>query len=161
MAVACRTADLYDEHATMVKVLTPMFRSYGGVAAFHGEIATVKVYEDNKLVRETLDNDGKGKVLVIDGGGSLRTALIGDKLAQLALDNHWAGIIVNGCIRDTSAIKKIALGIRALNANPARPTKTGSGEVRIPVSFGGVTMTPGEHIYADEDGILVSKIKLT
>jgi regulator of ribonuclease activity A len=160
MAAACSTADLYDEHTTMVKVLTPMFRNYGGIAAFHGEIATVKVYEDNKLVREALDNDGKGKVLVIDGGGSLRTALVGDKLAQLALDNRWAGIIVNGCIRDAADVRKIAVGVRALNTNPARPTKNGTGEVRIPVSFGGVTMTPGEHIYADEDGILVSKIRL-
>jgi regulator of ribonuclease activity A len=145
----------------MVKVLTPMFRSYGGIAAFHGEIATVKVFEDNKLVREALDTDGKGKVLVIDGGGSLKAALVGDKLAQLALDNRWAGIIINGCIRDAAEIRKIAIGIRALNTNPARPSKNGTGEVRIPVSFGGVTMTPGEHIYADEDGVLVSKIRLT
>jgi regulator of ribonuclease activity A len=144
----------------MVKVLTPMLRNYGGVAAFHGEIATVKVYEDNKLVRETLDHDGKGKVLVIDGSGSLRCALIGDKMAQLALDNHWSGIIVNGCIRDSVEVKKIAIGIRALNTNPIRSAKNGTGEVRIPVSFGGVTMTPGEHVYADEDGIMVSKIRL-
>jgi regulator of ribonuclease activity A len=159
--MTCKTADLCDEHTTMVKVLTPMFQSYGGVAAFHGEIATVKVYEDNKLVREALSRDGKGKVLVIDGGGSLRCALIGDKIAQLALDNHWSGIIVNGCIRDSVEVGEIAIGIRALNTNPIRSAKNGTGEVRIPVSFGGVTMTPGEHVYVDEDGIVVSKIRLT
>jgi regulator of ribonuclease activity A len=159
--MTCKTADLCDEHTTMVKVLTPIFRSYGGLTAFHGEIATVKVYEDNKLVREALDHDGKGKVLVIDGGGSLRCALIGDKMAQLALGNHWAGIIVNGCIRDSVELEEIAIGIRALNTNPIRSAKNGTGEVRIPVSFGGVTMTPGEHIYADADGIAVSKIRLT
>jgi regulator of ribonuclease activity A len=145
----------------MVKVLTPMFRSYGGAAAFHGEIATVKVFEDNKLVRDALSHDGKGKVLVVDGGGSLRTALVGDKLAQLALENNWSGIIVNGCIRDSADVKKMPIGIRALNTNPTRPAKNGTGEVRIPVSFGGVTMTPGEHIYADEDGIMVAKTRLT
>lgn len=158
--MTCKTADLCDDHTTMVSVLTPMFRNYGGVTAFHGEIATVRVLEDNKLVRDALSHDGKGKVLVIDGGGSLRTALVGDKLAQLACDNHWAGIIVNSCIRDSAAIGKIAVGVQALNTNPTRPAKNGTGESRVPVSFGGVTMKPGEHIYADEDGILVAKLRL-
>lgn len=158
--MTCKTADLCDEHTSMVKVLMPMFRSYGGIAAFHGEIATVKVYEDNKLVRDALSHDGKGKVLVIDGGGSLRTALVGDKLARLACDNHWSGMIVNGCIRDAAEIREIAIGVYALNTNPTRPAKNGAGETRVAVSFGGVNMAPGEHIYADEDGILVASLRL-
>ena len=158
--MTCKTADLYDEHSTSVKVLTPMFQRYGGVAAFHGEIATVKVLEDNKLVRDALSHDGSGKVLVVDGGGSLKTALVGDKGAQLACDNHWAGIVVYGCIRDSVDIKSIAIGIRALNTNPTRPAKEGKGQAKIPVTFAGVTMTPGEYIYVDEDGILVSPLRL-
>jgi regulator of ribonuclease activity A len=158
--MTCRTADLFDDHSTSVKVLTPMFKSYGGVAAFHGEIATVKVLEDNKLVRDALSHDGSGKVLVIDGGGSLKTALVGDKVAQLACDNHWAGLVINGCIRDSADIKNIAIGIRALNTNPTRPAKNGTGESRVPVTFGGVTMTPGEYIYVDEDGVMTSPLRL-
>jgi regulator of ribonuclease activity A len=159
--MVCKTADLFDEHSSLIKVLTPMFRSYGGLSAFHGEIATVKVFEDNKLVRDALSHDGKGKVLVIDGGGSLRMALVGGKLAQLAFDNKWAGIIVHGCIRDSVEVQKIAIGVFALNTCPARPAKNGTGESRIPVSFAGVTMTPGEHVYADEDGIVIAKLRLS
>jgi regulator of ribonuclease activity A len=154
------TADLYDEFGERLRVVAPMFRHFGAMAAFHGEIATVKVFEDNKLVRAALSQDGTGRVLVIDGGGSLRTALVGDRIAQLAYDNHWAGIVVNGCIRDSVEIGNIAIGIRALGTNPARPAKDGSGEGMVPVSFGGVIFVPGEYLYADEDGVVVAATRL-
>jgi regulator of ribonuclease activity A len=155
-----KTADLCDEFGERLRVVTPMFRHFGGVAAFHGEIATVKVFEDNKLVRAALSQDGTGRVLVIDGGGSLRTALVGDRIAELACDNHWAGIVVNGCIRDSVEIGKIAIGVRALDTNPTRPARDGSGETTVPVSFGGVIFVPGEYLYADEDGVLVAATRL-
>jgi len=158
--MAVRTADLCDEHGDRLRVVAPMFRDFGGVAAFHGRIATVKVFEDNLLVRAALSRDGTGSVLVIDGGGSLRTALVGDQIARLACDNRWAGIVINGCIRDSVEIGRIAIGVRALGTNPARPAKTGAGEAMVPVSFGGVIFVPGEHLYADEDGVVVAASRL-
>jgi regulator of ribonuclease activity A len=154
------TADLYDEYGERLRVVMPMFRHFGAAAAFHGEIVTVKVFEDNQLVRTALSQDGTDRVLVIDGGGSLRTALVGDRIAQLACDNHWAGMVINGCIRDSVEINEIAIGIRALDTNPARPAKDGAGETMLPVSFGGVIFVPGEFLYADEDGVVVSATRL-
>ena len=155
-----RTADLCDEFGDRLRVVAPMFRRFGGLPAFHGGIATVKVFEDNLLVRTALSQEGRGRVLVIDGGGSLRTALVGDKIAQLACDNQWAGIVVNGCIRDSVEIARISIGIRALDTNPTRPAKNGTGEAMQPVSFGGVIFVPGEYLYADEDGVVVAAARL-
>ncbi|MBI2312025.1 MAG: ribonuclease E activity regulator RraA [Betaproteobacteria bacterium] len=155
-----KTTDLCDANEGRVRVLTPMFRSYGANIAFSGRIETVKVHEDNVLVRQALSQDGHGKVLVIDGGGSMRCALVGDQLAELAHRNGWEGIVVYGCIRDSSAINQISIGVRALNANPLKSVKKGAGDSDVPVNFGGVTFTPGHFLYADEDGIVVSESAL-
>lgn len=150
------TPDLYDAHEQDVRVAEPLFRSYGGAARFHGPVATVKVFEDNSLVREALSEPGQGRVLVVDGGGSLRCALVGDQLAVLGHKNGWAGIIVRGCIRDSAEIGRINIGVKALNTNPRKSVKKGTGERNIPVTFAGVTFHPRDHVYADEDGILVA-----
>lgn len=133
-----------------------MFSSFGGRNAFHGRIATLKLFEDNSLVRMALETAGEGRVLVIDGGGSLRRALLGDQLAALAVQNHWAGIIVYGCIRDSRAIGQMDIGVFAIDTHPMKTVKKNVGEADIPVSFGGVTFTPGEWLYADEDGVILS-----
>jgi regulator of ribonuclease activity A len=155
-----KTPDLCDEFETelgkTVRVVAPMFQRYGGQTSFSGQIVTLKLFEDNSLVREAFGEDGRGKVLVIDGGGSLRCALVGDQLAILAAKNGWAGAIVYGCIRDSGDINGIDIGMRALNTHPQKSIKKGVGDRDIAVTFGGVTFHPGEYIYADEDGILVS-----
>lgn len=152
-----KTADLCDSHEGKVKVVTPMFHCYGKNIAFSGKISTVKVFEDNVLVKNALSQDGTGKVLVVDGGGSVRCALVGGNLAVLARNNGWAGIVVYGCIRDSEEIAQLALGVRALNTNPLRSVKKGAGDADVPVTFGGVTFVPGHHLYADEDGVIVSE----
>jgi regulator of ribonuclease activity A len=150
------TADLYDAFEDEVRVAAPIFRDFGGHTAFAGAIATVKVFEDNVLLRRALEAPGLGRVLVVDGGGSLRSALVGDRVAALARDSGWAGLIVWGCIRDSRAIAAIPVGLKALATNPRRSPKHGAGQVDIPVSFAGVTFHPGEFVYADEDGLLVA-----
>lgn len=154
------TADLYDQHETSVQVAMPGFRDYGGRKRFYGPVSTVSVYEDNSLVRSALEEPGDGRVLVIDGGESMRCALVGDKLAQLARQNGWVGVIVSGCIRDAVVIAGIEIGVKALGTNPRKSVKRNSGERDIPVSFSGVTFTPGDYVYADEDGILISDCSL-
>lgn len=155
-----KTPDLCDEFESelgkTVRVVAPMFQRYGGRARFSGQIVTLKIFEDNSLVREVFGENGRGKVLVIDGGGSLRCALVGDQLAILAANNGWAGAVVYGCIRDSGDINGIDLGVRALNTHPQKTLKKGVGDKNVAVTFGGVTFNPGEYLYADEDGILVS-----
>jgi regulator of ribonuclease activity A len=151
-----QTADLCDQTPAAVFVATPLFSDYGAVRAFCGQIATVKVHEDNLLVRQAIEEAGAGRVLVIDGGGSLRCALVGDKLAALAHQNGWAGLVVYGAIRDSRAIASIPIGVKALNTNPFRSVKKGAGDRDIAVTFAGVTFTPGHWLYADEDGIIVA-----
>lgn len=155
-----KTPDLCDEFETdlgsTLRVVAPMFQRYGGRPAFSGQIVTLKIFEDNTLVREVLGEPGQGKVLVVDGGGSLRCALVGDQLAILAQKNGWEGIVVYGCIRDSSDINQIDIGVRALNTHPQKSVKRGVGEKNLAVTFGGVTFNPGEWLYADEDGVLVS-----
>ncbi|MEZ4268284.1 MAG: ribonuclease E activity regulator RraA [Myxococcota bacterium] len=150
------TADLYDAFEDEVRVAAPIFRDFGGRTAFYGAIATVKVHEDNVLVRRALEAPGLGRVLVVDGGGSLRSALVGDRVAALARDSGWAGLIVWGCIRDSRAIAEIPVGLKALATNPRRSPKHGAGQANVPVTFAGVTFHPGEFVYADEDGLLVA-----
>lgn len=156
-----KTPDLCDqfeaELGKSVRVVAPMFQRYGARSSFSGEIVTLKLFEDNSLVRELFAEDGKGKVLVIDGGGSMRCALVGDQLAILAAKNGWAGAVVYGCIRDSADINGINIGVRALNTHPQKTQKKGIGERNVAVTFGGVTFNPGEFIYVDEDGILVSQ----
>ena len=155
-----KTPDLCDQYEAdlgkTVRVVAPMFQRYGGRTGFDGQIVTLKLFEDNSLVREAFAGDGKGKVLVVDGGGSLRCALVGDQLAILANRNGWEGIVVYGCIRDSGDINGIDIGVRALNTHPQKTQKKGIGERDVAVTFGGVTFNPGEYLYADEDGILVA-----
>ena len=151
------TADLCDEHGGGVQVARPLLRAYGGVSAFCGPIATVQVQNDNTSVRLRLQEPGQGRVLVVDGGGSLDCALVGDQLAQLAVDNGWAGIVVHGCIRDSAAIGAMKLGVLALATLPRKSEKRGPGLHDTPVQFAGVTFTPGHYLYADADGIVVAE----
>lgn len=151
------TADLYDEYGDSLQIPTPMFNNYGGNLMFSGEIVTVKCHEDNSLVRGTLEQAGEGKVLVVDGGGSLRCALLGDMLAELGIKNGWAGVIVYGCIRDSAAIGEMQIGVKALNTNPKKSVKKDIGEHNVPVSFAGVNFIPGQYVYADQDGFVVSE----
>jgi regulator of ribonuclease activity A len=151
------TADLIDAHEAVLQSCDLQFRDFGGYACFHGPIRTVACREDNVLVRATLSRPGNGGVLVIDGGGLLHRALVGDVIAGLAIENGWAGIVVNGAIRDAAAIGSMPIGLKALGTNPRRCAKTGLGAVDVPVAFGGVIFTPGTHLYADEDGIVVSE----
>ncbi len=150
------TADLCDQHEDRVYVVAPMFLDYGGVRRFSGPIATVKVYEDNSLVRAALEEPGEGRVLVVDGGGSLRCALVGDLLVEIAYRNGWAGLLVYGCIRDSEAIASIPLGLKAINTHPRKSVKRGAGERDGTLHFGGVSFVPGHYLYADADGVLVS-----
>lgn len=155
-----KTPDLCDQFEAEIgkslRVVTPMFKAYGGRTTFSGQIATLKLFEDNSLVRTAFAEDGKGKVLVIDGGGSLRCALVGDQLAILANKNGWEGVVVYGCIRDSGDINGIDIGVHALDTHPQKSIKKNVGDRDIAVSFGGVTFNPGEWIYVDEDGVLVS-----
>jgi len=151
-----KTADLCDEFADRVRIADPVFRAYGGRAAFGGPVTTLRVFEDNVLVRGALEEPGDGRVLVVDGAASMRCALLGDQLAALAADNGWAGVVVNGCIRDSADIAAIDIGVRALATMPLKSRKLGRGERDVPVAFAGVAFEPGQHLYADEDGLLVS-----
>jgi regulator of ribonuclease activity A len=155
-----KTADLCDAHSDKLQIAEPGFRSFGGHSRFHGEIVTVKLFEDNSLVSETLGLPGHGKVLVVDGGGSRRCALLGDMLAASAVENRWSGILVNGCIRDSADIADMSLGVMALDTHPLKSVKKGIGEMNLPVRFAGVTFRPGEYLYADEDGVILSSTAL-
>ena len=149
------TADLMDDHPD-AQVAEPQLSPYGAVASFCGPIQTVAAPEDNTLVRAQLEEAGNGRVLVVDGAGSLRCALVGDNLAQLGIDNGWAGIVVNGCIRDSAMIDQMEIGIQALGTNPRKSVKRNQGMVGEPVHFLGVHFEPGAWLYADEDGVVVT-----
>lgn len=150
------TADLSDAYSESVRVLEPLFRDYGGSDHFSGPVETVQVFEDNALVRRTLEGNGEGRVLVVDGGGSLRCALVGGRLGQLARSNGWSGLLINGCVRDVVELARIPIGVRALNATPVRSSKEGKGSVGLAVSFAGVVIMPGQVLYADQDGTVLS-----
>ncbi|MFZ4875178.1 ribonuclease E activity regulator RraA [Janthinobacterium sp. Mn2066] len=159
------TTDLCDDYAAMLDdgtlaVLPPVYRSFGQKLRFCGPATTVQVFEDNALVRSTLETPGHGHVLVIDGGGSLRRALVGGQLGVLAQHNGWAGIVVDGCIRDCDEINVCEIGVRALATHPRKSSKTGAGQVDVRVQVSGVDVSPGDWIYADADGILVSRQEL-
>jgi regulator of ribonuclease activity A len=149
------TADLVDAHGQRAQVCELPFRQLGGVTAFEGEACTVRCPEDNVLARQAVSEPGTGRVLVLEGGGSLRVALVGDILAGLARDNGWSGIVVHGAARDVAALRGIAVGIAALGTTPRPSHKDGAGERDVPVRFGGVTFRPGARVVADEDGIVV------
>ncbi|NQZ30350.1 MAG: putative 4-hydroxy-4-methyl-2-oxoglutarate aldolase [Oceanospirillaceae bacterium] len=149
--------EICDIHADTVRILTPMLQNFGAKDTFYGEIVTLKTFEDNSKIREQVALDGTGKVLVVDGGGSMRHAMLGDLLAKKAADNGWSGIIIHGCIRDVNAIAEIGLGVQALGVHPLKTDKRGLGDVNVPINFGGVSFHPGEYVYADNNGVLVSK----
>ena len=150
------TPDLCDAYPELVQGVEPMFSNFGGHDSFGGEIVTIKCFEDNSLVKDQVDLDGKGKVLVVDGGGSLRRALLGDMLAEKAAKNGWEGLVVYGCIRDVDVIAQTALGVQALASHLMNTDKRGIGDLNVAVTFGGVTFRPGEYVYADNNGIIVS-----
>lgn len=157
-----KTADLCDDHFDngYIQVAEPMFGDFGGELRFHGEIHTIACFEDNSMVREAVAMDGKGKVLVVDAGGSMRRAMLGDMLAAKAVDNGWAGVIMHGPIRDSADIAEMDLGVKAMGTLPVKSVKRGEGRHNEVVIFAGVTFTPGQYVYADEDGIIVSSKKL-
>ena len=156
-----KTTDLCDAHPEKVTVAEPGFKDFGGNKYFNGTIHTIKCFEDNSLVRKALETNGEGKVLVVDGGGSMRCALLGDMLADLAIKNKWNGIIVYGCIRDSEAIAKLPLGVKALNTIPLKSNKRNEGQENITVKFAGVGFVPGQQVYCDVDGIIVAEKALT
>ncbi|MGW9405063.1 ribonuclease E activity regulator RraA [Arthrobacter sp. NPDC055585] len=151
------TADLYDEHGEALASVSLQFQDLGGHTRFTGPVRTIRCHEDNGLVKSTLNSPGNGAVLVVDGGGSLNTALMGDMIAEAAVANGWAGVVINGPIRDRAAVAKLPLGVKALGSNPRKSAKDSAGEVDVPVEFGGVLFRPGAVLYADEDGILVER----
>lgn len=159
-STAFSTCDFCDAHkgddSGAFRVLPPVFRSFGGVAAFAGAVATVKCFEDNTLVKATVDSPGLGRVLVVDGGGSLRRALVGGNLAAAAARNGWAGIVVDGCVRDVAELNSAAVGIRALGLMPLPTEKRNEGQRDVAVQIQGVWVQPGDWLYADADGIVIS-----
>jgi regulator of ribonuclease activity A len=149
------TADLCDEHADRARVLPPVFQSFGGRRRFSGTVVTLRCFEDNVILKATLATPGRGKVMLVDGGASLRCALLGDVLGKIAVDAGWEGVVIHGCVRDVVGIAPFDLGVRALAANPRRPGRRGEGELGVPVSIAGVRCLPGEQLFADEDGIVI------
>lgn len=155
------TADLYDEHEGKVQVVNAFLQNFGGKKHFFGPISTVKCLEDNSHVRAALEEPGRGRVLVIDGGASNRCALVGDMMAKMGMENHWAGLVIYGCIRDSAIVATLPIGIKALGTNPRRSVKKGIGERDVILNFADAAFTPGDCLYADEDGILLSEVELS
>ncbi|NLR75993.1 ribonuclease E activity regulator RraA [Leeia aquatica] len=152
-----QTADLCDAWSEQLQIACPGLRHFGGMQQFQGPIATLKLFEDNSLVRSTLETPGEGRVLVVDGGGSLRCALLGDQLGELAVRNGWAGLVIHGCVRDSVALGRLPLGVYALASHPLKSHKRGEGQSGLTVQFAGVRFTPGEQVYVDADGLLVAR----
>jgi len=156
-----KTADLCDafcgDDCEDIQVAGNSFNSYGGNSRFFGEIVTLKLFEDNQLVRDQVHSDGTGKVLVIDGGASMRRALLGDMLAAKAVENGWQGILINGCIRDSVDMATMDLGVIALGTHPLKTVKAGVGQTNVPVTFSGLCFSPADFIYIDEDGIVIAE----
>jgi regulator of ribonuclease activity A len=150
------TCDLCDDYPALLQVAEPLFQSYGGRQRFSGRISTIRCSEDNSRFRELILEDGHGRVIVMDGGGSLRRALVGDQLAGIAASNGWAGVVVHGAVRDAEALADLPVGILALGLCPMRPARNGAGEVNVSVEFAGVRFEPGHYLYADINGIVVA-----
>ncbi|EKP0298432.1 putative 4-hydroxy-4-methyl-2-oxoglutarate aldolase [Aeromonas veronii] len=152
--------DLCDQHGDLLQVADPVFQDFGGKAIFYGRAVTLSCYEDNSLVRDLVTRPGHGKVMVIDGGGSLRRALLGDQLAVKAVEQGWEGILIHGAARDVGTLATLALGVKALAACPVKTEKRGLGELGAVVSFAGVTVHEGDYVYADRNGVVVSATPL-
>ena len=151
------TADIADIHDTEVRSCDIQFRNLGGRIEFCGEIHTISCFQDNGLVKKTLNSPGEGKVLVVDGHGSMHTALMGDMIAAAGVENGWAGVIINGPIRDSAEVAKMEFGCKALGTNPRKSNKDGVGEENIVLRLGGIDFIPGQYVYADSDGVVVSE----
>jgi regulator of ribonuclease activity A len=155
--MAYSVPDICDEFFEELSVLDPLFSDFGARHKFCGEIVTVKCFEDNSKVRELVNSEGRGRVIVVDGGSSLRRALLGDLLAAKAADNGWQGLLINGCVRDVEILATIDLGIKALNSHPVKTDKRGEGQVGVEVTFAGATVWPGDYLYADANGVAVAR----
>ena len=152
-----KTADLCDQFAAELQIAEPVFRSFGRRRSFFGPVSTIECFEDNSRVREAVGEPGDGRVLVVDGGGSRRCALLGDMLAKQAADNGWAGVVINGCVRDAAELAGFELGVLALAAMPRRSDKQGRGLRNVIVEIAGARIHPGDFVYADEDGMIVAR----
>lgn len=150
------TPDLTDENPG-ARAIELQFNNYGAVKSFGGQAVTIKCHEDNSLVKVCVGEPGEGRVIVVDGGGSLRRALLGDMLAATAADNDWAGLVINGVIRDVDEIGQTRLGVQALGTTPLKTEKLGMGQRDVPIAMGGVNINPGEYVYADNNGVIVSE----
>ena len=150
-----KTADLVDEHGEALGSCDTQFRQYGGLTSFSGPAVTVSCFEDNALLKSVLSEPGEGRVLVVDGGGSLHRALVGDVIAGLAVANGWSGVIINGAVRDVAELRTLLLGVKALGSNPRKSAKTGDGDRDVPLHFGGCDFHPGARVVSDEDGVVV------
>ena len=155
------TPDLCDAYPDLIQVVEPMFSNFGGRDSFGGQIVTLKCFEDNSLVKEQIALYGKGKGLVVEGGGSLRCAMLGDMVAEQASKNGWEGLLIYGCVRDVDMLAQTDLGVQALASHPKKSEKRGIGELNVPVTFGGVTFKPGDYLYADNNGVIISPSPLT
>jgi regulator of ribonuclease activity A len=155
------TPDLCDQYPELVQAVEPMFSNFGGRESFGGQVVTVKCFEDNSRVKELVSTPGGGRVMVVDAGGSMRRACLGDMLAEKASANGWSGIIIYGCVRDVDEIMATDIGVQALGVHPIKTDKKGIGEIDITVTFGGVTFNSGDYVYADNNGIIVSPEKLS
>lgn len=156
-----RTTDLCDDHGDLARVVEEQFHDFGGNVAFHGKVSTLLAFEDNSKVREALMEAGDGRVLVVDAGGSLRRAMLGDQLAEMAVKNGWSGLVIFGSVRDSAAIAALPLGVKAIGTCPRKTEKLGQGLRNVVVRLGGTDIHPGDWLYADEDGIVVSASPLT
>lgn len=155
------TPDLSDAHGASLRVLDPLFTSFGGREAFSGEVVTLSCFEDNSFVKSSAQEPGEGRVLVVDGGGSVRRALLGDQIAERFATHGWSGLVINGAVRDVEILRTLDLGVLALAAIPVRTEKRDLGDLGVPVTFAGITIRPGDHLYADANGVVVSEAPLT
>lgn len=149
------TADLVDEHGPALRVCDTQFHQFGRLVEFSGPVRTVACFQDNGLVKKLLNSPGDGAVLVVDGQASVHTALCGDLIAKAAVDNGWAGIVINGAVRDSAVLARLDIGIKALGTNPRKSAKDCAGDVDVPVNFGGVTFRPGDQLVSDSDGVVL------
>ena len=155
------TTDLFDDYEDIVATCSTQFRDFGARVRFFGPVRTVKCYRDNQLFRALLDEPGNGAVVIVDGAGAMESALMGDIIAAKGLKNGWSGVVINGAVRDAAELARIDFGAKALGTNPRKSSKTGAGEVDVPVEFGGVRFEPGQWVYCDEDGVLVAPRELS
>lgn len=153
--VSLCTSDLYDRFEDRLRVLPPVFNDYGQRRRFRGEAVTVKCFEDNSKVKELAGTPGRGKVMVVDGGGSTRCALLGDLIGADAVKNGWEGVVIHGCVRDSAALAELDLGVKAIGTTPRKSLRRGEGQTALAIAIGGVTVRPGDVVVADEDGVVV------